>query len=744
MNRTGTALAVTLMVLMCTACGPGSGRGTSSPRSSPPADHAVLASFVDSEKKLDDRQLTAALQAGADLAKAGDGIRTAWDAGRKRILSSLGPKGVVQPASATDRSPARFTPAVFDFASMAWATWSLGLLYLGNDASGTTTHGPTASGDVTSTESMTVAAAKQGPVASVKMSTTHSQTSKQGWSVTQTGTVELTMPLCPDKEGVIAFDIHLELTTTGTSGGWGTSTVTDTLTGHTVASVNDEAHLASVQITGSYDHNVVARGPGLTVAAGESGIHVDVADAGVTAKSTGSVPDAQIQEARGYGATLLRLAGMLAAARAGDFYEAGYCTEIVASPNRKPTEVAVGATQPFDVRVRHKWDGGELTDRITARLEGTASVSPNGQRVLRHHARPGHPKGPGARRRAQRDHPGRHRRRHTDRHGGTGPRRRQLRHQDGARRRHHRAHRERDLAARPGPPDRTQAAAASGDPGHREGLRPVKDREGLRYPHRALGRSRPVDPRAVHPGGPAWFLGMLTTVVFVAGCGAASGPARGDGTNPGATPGTDAPSPTTAPIVAIPDDTLLQPADLGGGAVIPSGFMTPLLSPCWPAVTVSETKIDARKDEVVTYRYTDNREDITNLPIPDGDAGEAILVFQADNATAYLTELRAQLGRCATVDREDVTWRHAIVGNGFAGDDSLVWQRTTTQTEPTGVYYTDTELVATVRIGRVVLVLAAMGEKIHLTTSTRTRPTDRRLFDRLVAAAVNRVATLRQ
>jgi hypothetical protein len=31
------------------------------------------------------------------------------------------------------------------------------------------------------------------------------------------------------------------------------------------------------------------------------------------------------------------------------------------------------------VRVRHKWDGAELTDRITARLEGAQSVSPTGR-----------------------------------------------------------------------------------------------------------------------------------------------------------------------------------------------------------------------------------------------------------------------------------------------------------------------------------------------------------------------------
>ena len=386
------ALAVLITVSALSACGD-STQGSAPP---PPtiSDEEVLAKFVDAEQHLDAAGLTTALGAGADLGQAANGIRTEWDAARKRNLASVGPDGVVRRSDGSGAPAYRFASlrradrplaaptavlADFDFASMAWSTWSLGLLYLGNDASGTVRHGPATSGQVTTTDSTTITSAKRGPVASVMLSTTRTQTSTAGWSVSQTGAVKLELPLCPDRDGVIAFDINLTMETRGSSGAGGTSTVTDTLAGHTIATVNDDARLASVLTTGGYDHNSVAQGPGLAIAAGPSSIHVDVAGSGATATGSGGATDAQVREARAFGAILLNLAGSLAVARAGDFYEKGYCTEIQASPDDRPTKVALGATKPFDVRVRHKWDNTELTDRITARLDGAASVSPTGR-----------------------------------------------------------------------------------------------------------------------------------------------------------------------------------------------------------------------------------------------------------------------------------------------------------------------------------------------------------------------------
>jgi hypothetical protein len=393
--RTRLALRAVLALLIVVGALPACGEDKEDPDAptSTISDEEVLAKFVDVEQDLDAAGLTTALGAGADLGTAATGIRAEWDAARKRNLASLGPDGVVRPSGGSgapayrlvslhraDRplgsSPAR---AEFDFASMAWATWSLGLLYLGHDASGTVRHGPSTSGAVTTSESTTITAAKRGPVASVMLSTTRTQTSTAGWSVSQTGTVKLDLPLCPDRDGVIAFDIHLELSTRGASGAGGTSSVTDKLTGRTVATVNDDARLTAVATTGGYDHNSTAQGSGLAIAAGQSSIHVDVSGNGATASGSGGATDAQVQEARALGASLLGLAGSLAAARAGDFYEKGYCTEILASPDDKPTKVGLGATKPFDVRVRHKWDNVELTDRITARLDGAASVAPTGR-----------------------------------------------------------------------------------------------------------------------------------------------------------------------------------------------------------------------------------------------------------------------------------------------------------------------------------------------------------------------------
>jgi hypothetical protein len=389
MNQTKaarTALAFFLSVSVLAGCGSKGGGKAQEPAL--PSDEVLLGQFVDSEKKLDAAQLSAALGAGADLGKAADSIRTQWEAARLRLLSTLGPKGVVRQSGGSDTTPPRFklpnwqqkdpglVAADFDFASMAWATWSLGLLYLGNDASGTSEHGPSTSGDVTTRESTTITAAKRGPVASVKLTITRSQTSRLGWSVSQSASVELTLPLCPDQNGVIAFDMKLNMNTTGSAGNGATSTVTDSIAGHTVATVNDNADLATVAITGSYDHSSSAQGQGLAIAAGDSGIHVSVSGSGVTGNGSGGATDAQVNEARNYGAILLQLAGGLAVARAGDFYKKGYCTEIQVTPDGRPTVVALNATQPFEVKVRHKFDNVELTDKITSQLEGQKTLSP--------------------------------------------------------------------------------------------------------------------------------------------------------------------------------------------------------------------------------------------------------------------------------------------------------------------------------------------------------------------------------
>jgi hypothetical protein len=338
------------------------------------SDAEALNQFVAAEQGLDRDQVARALKAGGDLADAAGQIELEWERARVRLLASLGSEGVVPSGGGPG------TARALDFASLAWSTWSLGLLYLGNDAAGTVEHGPSDARGVTTSESTTVTAAKQGPIARVDLSTTRTQSSPAGWSVTQTATVALELPLCPDPDGVIAFDIDLALETRGSSGTGATSSISDVLAGHVTAIVDDDAELASLEVTGGYDHTTSAQGEGLTVPAGDSGIRVEVGPDSVSAESTaGEETQAALDEARNYGAVLLRLTGGLAAARAGDFYEKGYCTEIRVEPAASPVTVGLGSETALDVVVAHTWDGVELTDRVTTVLSGGESVTPTGR-----------------------------------------------------------------------------------------------------------------------------------------------------------------------------------------------------------------------------------------------------------------------------------------------------------------------------------------------------------------------------
>ncbi len=240
---------------------------------------------------------------------------------------------------------------------------------------------------------------------------------------------------------------------------------------------------------------------------------------------------------------------------------------------------------------------------------------------------------------------------------------------------------------------------------------------------------------------PLRLTALAGTLVLLAACGptGGSGTSRGPGPDPSVSP---SPSASAIPAVtSVPDAALLQKADLGGGEVIAGGGINPLLSPCWPPQN-NDTAVVVRRDETVTFRFTDVREPYTNRKVPDGDAGEIILVCTPGAAAEYLRQLRAQLTQCATVPREDVLWRHAVVGTSYAGDESLMWQRTVTQREPSGIRYTATELVAVMRFGDVVVVVDGYTENVVLTRTTRTGLVDRALFTRVVTAAAHRAASI--
>ena len=361
-GRAALALGVACAVLA--GCAPGGEEAEDQPILS---DTEVLEQFVDAERELDASHLAVALAAAAELEAQSDAAESEWEAARRRMNAEVGAEGAIAPAFGGPGT----SRAAFDFASMAFGAWSFGILLLGSEASGTSER-TSSSGDIATTESITVTATKRGAVASVDLTMDRTQTWRQGWSIRQSTRVVIELPLCPDPDGVISFDIDLEMTTTGSVGTGASSAVTDTLAGHTTATVDDDANLATLETTGQFDH--VTSAPD---GAGDIAIRVTQQPGETAAEATaGDVSDAQLDEARGVGGIMLTLAGGLAVARAGDFYEKGYCTEIVVDPDGSPVKVDPGSTTAFEVVVNHRWDGGRLEDRVSAQLDGAESVDP--------------------------------------------------------------------------------------------------------------------------------------------------------------------------------------------------------------------------------------------------------------------------------------------------------------------------------------------------------------------------------
>jgi hypothetical protein len=330
-------------------------------------DAEVLERFAVAEQQLDALHLDAALLTGQRLSDAADDIREEWDAQRLRINAELDPTA----------SQGKGTSVSFDVFFDAFSTWAFAIGLLGTDVHGSTSHGPTETrGGISATESTTVSASLRGPVADVLLSTVRSESGPGGWTVTQTSTAQIELPLCPDPDGVIEYDTSLVLDTVATAG-TARSTVHSALSGHTRGVVGENGELATLSVSGDFVHRTEAQGEGLLGPTGTNEVSVTSVPGSVTSSVTaGDVAPTQVSDITALGGVLTWLAGALAMSKATEKFEHGYCTTITVDPKSAVTVVAEGATQEFDVSVTHAFEGTELDDPITTTLSGAESVTP--------------------------------------------------------------------------------------------------------------------------------------------------------------------------------------------------------------------------------------------------------------------------------------------------------------------------------------------------------------------------------
>jgi hypothetical protein len=231
----------------------------------------------------------------------------------------------------------------------------------------------------------------------------------------------------------------------------------------------------------------------------------------------------------------------------------------------------------------------------------------------------------------------------------------------------------------------------------------------------------------------ARVIGLAVAAGVLAGCGPAT-PAQ----PPASASAAGTASASAAPAITdIPAAAFLQTKDLGdGGHFVEHGQGTNALSPCWQAPLRSDSMRAVREEVVGTYRFEARYDKVNKRPVPDGTVNEVITAYRAGGASAYVDEVREQITRCATEVIDDffmgdtvpVTWQRTIVAEGFAGDESLIWQRKSRGRYAGRVHETN-DLIAVIRIGNVVVV-------VHIGISPGLPL--RKPIDRLAAAAARR------
>ncbi|MFI1994532.1 hypothetical protein [Actinoplanes sp. NPDC020271] len=164
-----------------------------------------------------------------------------------------------------------------------------------------------------------------------------------------------------------------------------------------------------------------------------------------------------------------------------------------------------------------------------------------------------------------------------------------------------------------------------------------------------------------------------------------------------AAPGTGAPS-----VISVPDEAMLQPADLGGVETMPAADdLRPWLRPPQPCALYRSAALRGA-DRAVEAVY------------PVGDVRPTVLleyvaVYRGGGAAQYLRELTRAVTRCSGCTDTGRTWQ--VVGTGIAGRHSLLLSvRETVGYE--GDNRVQTSYVAVARTGHAIVVLADIGWEI--------------------------------
>jgi hypothetical protein len=184
---------------------------------------------------------------------------------------------------------------------------------------------------------------------------------------------------------------------------------------------------------------------------------------------------------------------------------------------------------------------------------------------------------------------------------------------------------------------------------------------------------------------------------------------------------------TAPPVTDIPDAAFLQPPDLGTGRIVPKGYGTDALAPCYKQPVTADAQLTHREQIVGVYKFSARK-----VEQPDGIVWQIISVYRPGGATAFLAEIRAQIARCPTTpDPPNYTREASILAEGFGGDESLLWLRKGIYSGD-GAYDENFDFVALIRFREIVAFLHVLANAMN----------ERADADRLISAAITRAAAL--